>query len=211
MRGGEGRQSRWSPDSHQGACVTHSEVPVQVTFRGMAVSDALEAACWEEAEKLTRFDDRLQRCRVTIIAPPRHHTKGQPYNVTIDLHVPGAELVVNRVHRDDPKHADPFIALRDAFSAARRQLDDQTRRRRGEEKTHEPPAYGRVRELQRAEGWGRIETPDARELYFHRNSVVGDFDVIELGNEVRFVEEQGLKGPQASSVTPVGRHNRRTG
>jgi len=56
--------------------------------------------------------------------------------------------------------------------------------------------------------YGRIETPDNRVIYFHRNSVLNDgFDKLDIGSEVRFVEEMGERGPQASTVTPVGKHH----
>jgi cold shock CspA family protein len=56
-------------------------------------------------------------------------------------------------------------------------------------------------------GYGFLETPDGRELYFHEHSVLdGGFPELEVGSEVRFIEEPGEKGPQATTVTPVGRH-----
>jgi cold shock CspA family protein len=58
------------------------------------------------------------------------------------------------------------------------------------------------------EGYGFLETPDGREVYFHRNSVLGaDFDRLSIGTEVRFAEEEGEKGLQASTVTVVGKHH----
>jgi cold shock CspA family protein len=58
------------------------------------------------------------------------------------------------------------------------------------------------------EDYGKIGTPDGRVIYFHRNSVLnGGFDALEVGNEVRFAEEAGDLGPQASSVSPVGKHH----
>ncbi len=58
------------------------------------------------------------------------------------------------------------------------------------------------------EDYGRIETPDERVIYFHRNSVLDNaFDKLEVGSEVRFVEEMGERGPQASTLTLVGKHH----
>ncbi|MHC5022358.1 MAG: HPF/RaiA family ribosome-associated protein [Planctomycetota bacterium] len=175
--------------------------PVQVAFRGMKVSDAVEAACWEEAAKLERYFDRMTGCRVVIAEPHRQHRKGNLFEVRIDLTVPGGEIVVTR---EPPAHhadEDVFVALRDAFDTARRRLEDFARRRRGQVKAHEPQARGRVARLFQDDGYGFIEDDDGRELYFHRNSVLGDgFGRLAIGTTVRFAEEEGDKGPQASSV-----------
>jgi cold shock CspA family protein len=98
--------------------------------------------------------------------------------------------------------------LRDAFKAARRQLQDRQRVRRGDVKPHEVPPHGRIASLDRERGSGRIATPDGREIYFHRNSVRNaSFDQLVPGVEVRFSEEAGDEGPQASSVHVIGKHH----
>jgi cold shock CspA family protein len=90
----------------------------------------------------------------------------------------------------------------------RRQLEDYARTLRGDVKTHELPDHGHIVELVPAEDYGRIETPDGRSVYFHRNSVLdGDFDDLEEGAEVRFAEESGAEGPQASTVHVIGKHH----
>jgi cold shock CspA family protein len=90
----------------------------------------------------------------------------------------------------------------------KRQLEDYSRIRRGKTKQHETPDGGHVISLHPDEDYGRIGTPDGREIYFHRNSVLKDgFDKLEVGSEVRFTEEAGERGPQASSVIPVGKHH----
>jgi cold shock CspA family protein len=88
----------------------------------------------------------------------------------------------------------------------RRRLEDHSRRQRGSVKTHEGPPQARVSRLFPEEGYGFLETPDGAEIYFHRNSVLGaGFDRLEIGAEVRYVMEQGEKGPQASTVIIVGK------
>jgi cold shock CspA family protein len=128
--------------------------------------------------------------------------------VRIDLTVPGTELVVSRESGLNHAHEDAYVAIRDAFKAARRKLDNYTRRQRQEVKTHEAPPHGHVAQLFPEEGYGKIETPDGREIYFHKNSVLnGGFAKLVAGSEVRFVEESGEKGPQASTVQLVGKHH----
>jgi cold shock CspA family protein len=141
-------------------------------------------------------------CRVVVEAPVRHHRKGGPYKVRIDLTVPGDELVINRQADEDL-----YVAIRDAFHAARRRLEDYARRQRGAVKVHEPFPHARVVKLFPEEGYGFLETSDGREVYFHRNSVIDSgFDRLEIGAEVRFAEESGEHGPQASTVIIAGKH-----
>jgi cold shock CspA family protein len=115
------------------------------------------------------------------------------------------------VTREPSQHTayrDIQVALRDAFDSARRQLEDYVRRQRRDVKAHEIAPHARVSQLFPKEGYGFLTTPDGREIYFHRHSVLHDeFDQLQIGTEVTFVEEEGKKGPQASTVRPVGRHH----
>jgi len=186
------------------------QLPVQITFRDIEPSDFIEARIREKVAKLEEFYDRITGCRVVVEARHRRHHKGRLYTVRVDLTVPGGEIVVNRESELDHAHEDVYVAIRDAFKAARRQLQDHVRRQRGETKIHEVPAHGRVARLFPEEGYGFIETPEGSEVYFHRNSVVNDgFDRLEVGTEVRYdlVPGEGEKGPQASTVHPVGKHH----
>jgi len=124
------------------------------------------------------------------------------------LKVPDEEIVVSREHDLHHSHADPYVAIRDAFDAARRQLEDYARRRRQHVKSHEVPPHGVVSRLEPSLDYGMITSNDGREIYFHRNSVVeGSFDQLTIGAEVRFDEEMGEQGPQASTVKRVGKHH----
>ena len=182
------------------------QLPLQITFRNMESSPAIEAKIRERAAKLDQYWDRITSCRVVVETPHRHRHRGKLYHVRIDLTVPNGELVVGRMPAQRHAHEDVYAAIRDAFNAARRRLEDYVRRQRGVVKTHEAPPAARVVKLFPAEGYGFIETPDGREIYFHEHSVLtGTFASLELGSEVQFVEEQGEKGPQASTVRVIGR------
>lgn len=175
------------------------QLPLQITARDFELTDAIEANIREKAGKLEAFYDRIMGCRVIIEIPHRHHHKGHLYHVRIDMTVPGGELVVRR----EP-HVDLYVALRDAFDAARRQLRDYASRQRGDIKYHEGVPHARIIRLFLEDGYGFLGNADGREIYFHRNSVVNDgFDRLEVGMEVRYVEEQGDEGPQASSLIVV--------
>jgi cold shock CspA family protein/ribosome-associated translation inhibitor RaiA len=172
----------------------------QVTFRNMDPSPAVEARVRRKVAGLERFFPRVTGCSVLVEAPHRHHRKGKLYHVRIDLTVPGEELVVGRGPAEHEAHQDVYVAVRDAFDAVRRELEDYARRADGRVKVDVRPARGRVTKLFPREDYGFLEASDGREIYFHRNSVLDDFDRLSPGAHVRFAEEAGEKGPQASTV-----------
>jgi ribosomal subunit interface protein len=112
------------------------EIPLQITFRNLVPSPAVETRIREKAKRLERFHERITGCRVVVEAPHRQHQQGMLYRVAIDLTVPGAELVINREAGDNHAHEDIYIAIRDAFDALQRRLRDFARRRRGEVRSH---------------------------------------------------------------------------
>ena len=180
----------------------------EITFRNLDHSEAMAAKVRSEVEKLDEFCDRIMGCRVVVELPHRHHEHGNLYHVGIDLTVPGEEIAVNREPAEHTAARDFDVAVRDAFAAAGRLLEDYVRRTRRKVKVHEPPAHARIRRLVPNADYGFLETPDGREVYFHRNSVVNArFDDLATGAEVTFVEEAGKDGPQASTVKVVGRHH----
>ena len=204
------------------------EIPLQIKFRNMPGSQAIEDNIREKTSKLNSFYDRIVSCRVIVEAPHRHHRKGKAYEVRIDITVPGGELVINRapkrlkavksglaeqpetklIERHEPSkhgaHADIYVAIRDAFNAAGRKLQEYARRQSGAVKVHEGPPRARVARLFPEERYGFLETPDGREIYFHGNSVIQPgFEHLKTGVEVYFAEEEGEKGPQASTVRLV--------
>lgn len=183
------------------------KLPLQIAFHNLPPSDAVEAKIREEAGRLDEFYDRIMSCRVVVDVPHRHHKEGNFYQVRIDLKVPGEEIAVRHEPTEHTDYRDLDLAIRDAFDEARRQLEDRARVERGQVKAHEPLPHARVARLVPEAGYGFLETPDGREIYFHKNSVLDDgFGELEVGAEVRFAEEPGEKGPQASTVHPVGRH-----
>ena len=182
--------------------------PIKITFRNLERSEAIEAKILERAEKLDEYYDRIMSCGVVVEAQHKHHHHGNHYHVRVDVTVPGGELVASREPDEHHSYADVYVAIRDAFDAIRRQLEDYGRRQRSQVKSHEVPPHGRIVERYPAEGYGRIETPGGRLVYFHGNSVVdADFDNLQIGAEVRFTEETGERGPQASTVHVVGKHH----
>ncbi|MGB6428208.1 MAG: ribosome-associated translation inhibitor RaiA [Methyloceanibacter sp.] len=110
-------------------------VPLQISFRNMDASPAVEAVIREKVTKLDRFFDRIVSCNITVEAPHRHHHKGKLYKVRVDIGMPGKDVHVNQEGPQNHAHEDVYVAIRDAFDAAVRQIEDQVRRLRGEVKS----------------------------------------------------------------------------
>jgi ribosomal subunit interface protein len=113
-----------------------AKLPLQVTFRQMESSPAVEEAVAKRVIKLDQHHERIMSCRVVVHAPHRHHQKGKLYAIAIDLKVPGGEIAVSRSAAENHAHEDVYVAIRDAFDAVERQLEDFARRQRGEVKAH---------------------------------------------------------------------------
>ena len=182
------------------------KLPLQIAFHNLPRTTEFEDAIAAEAENLDEFYNHVMSCRVVVDVPHQHHREGNLYQVRIDITVPGGEIVVNREPSRHEANKDFGPAVRDAFDAARRQLQDFARRQRSDVKTHEAPDHGRVAEL--TDDHGFIETADGRRVYFHRASVLVEGAAqVAVGADVAFVEEPGDKGPQASTVRVLGKHH----
>jgi len=107
--------------------------------RRVARSPTIEGRIREQVAKLEDFHQRITGCRVMVEAHHRRHRKGKLYHVRIDVTVPGTELVVSRDAQQDHAHEDVYVAIRDAFDAARRQLQDYARRTAAPRAQEEPP------------------------------------------------------------------------
>jgi len=110
------------------------KLPLQVTFRDMVPLPSLEGEIRQRAAKLEHFMPDLVSCHVVIEASGNRHQQGHRYAVKIDVRVPGDEIFTGE-HQAD---AQIEIAVRDAFDAMARRLEDYSRRRRGQVKHHEP-------------------------------------------------------------------------
>ena len=107
------------------------QTDLQITVRDMEHSPALEERIREKVQKLEQVYPRIMGCRVVLEAPHRHKHQGKQFIVRLDVTVPGKVVVVSHDH-----HEDAYVALRDAFNAARRQLEEHARIQRGDVKKH---------------------------------------------------------------------------
>lgn len=187
-----------------------TDFPIDISFRNMDHSDAVEGDIRDKIATLERFFDRIIDCRIVVHAPHKHSHKGGLYDVRINISVPGQDIVVNRTGSRDHAHEDVYVAIRDAFDAAVRKLEDHVRKARGDIKHHDVPLHGRIRTLLAEQDYGFIETSTGEEVYFHKNSLIGaDFNDLEVGAEVRVEVAYGesAEGPQASTVKLMGKHH----
>lgn len=179
----------------------------ELVFHNVDRSDAVEQKIRERLERLERYADEIISARVVVDCPHRHKRTGNLYQVGIEVGLPGEDVHVHRNSDDDHSHEDVYVAIRDAFDAAERQLKRRTETRRGDSRRQRSGlTQGAVARLFPDEGYGFI-TPQAGNghVYFHEHAIVdGDFEDLEVGTPVRYHEDEGEEGPQASTVHVLG-------
>ncbi|MBD3376324.1 HPF/RaiA family ribosome-associated protein [candidate division KSB1 bacterium] len=183
------------------------QVPLEISYRNINKTEEIDQLISDKVNSLERVHDHITSCRIAIEKTQQHQRQGTPYRIRIAITVPpGHEIVVKREPSKGILHRKLSAVIRDAFSAARRQLKELEKKQRGAVKVH---AYnnhnnGFIKAIFPFDGYGFITTLDNREVYFHQNSVLhNDFDRLEIGTGVRYVEEMGDQGPQASTVQIV--------
>lgn len=187
------------------------QTPLEIQFQGMKGTPAIQEAVAAHVAQLEKRWGRITACRVVVKGPGQHHRTGGLYEVHIRLALPdGREVNVQRTPPADERHSNLDFALNDAFKHARRQLQDRVRRAQGLIKHHEGPPIGTVVSLDPLGEFGFLESADGQEIYFHRNSVLDNaFSHLTVGSRVTFAEEQGDKGPQATTVKLLAKHGLR--
>lgn len=178
------------------------KLPVQIQFHNMAPSEALESKARAHVLKLETLASDIMSCRIGIDLEQKHQQQGRPYGVRIDLSLPGHELLVNRVHDEDV-----YVALRDAFDAMKRQLEDLVRQRQRLVKQHPVPLHGEIVRIDDQGGFGFIRTPAGDEYYFGPDNLSSTpFEHIQIGDAVQFIPDLGGEGLQARRVS-LGKHS----
>lgn len=185
--------------------------PLQVTFKNMETSAALEALIRERVARLETLYPRLTGCRVVVEVPHRGSETGKlPIAIAVEADIPHRGPVVGKdqEERRDAKQ-DHTAVLNNAFEAVERQLEKLGDIQNREVKPHESDGQsGMVVRLFPDQGYGFIEVDNSPELYFTRNAVAGDdFDALQVGMMVQVTRatEEGPMGPQASSVRLLDR------
>lgn len=199
---------RWSENGRPGNFGKEilMEVPPEITYRGVDKTDEIEADILKKAAKLDELHPHIVSCRVAVEREPGDQRSGSPYRVRVVARIPpGKELIGSREPGEGESHEPLRVAVKDAFEAVRRQLIKNKEKLQGEVKTDANSAMiGHVVRLFPERGHGFIRTLEGREIYFHQNAVAGDdFGRLAIGTGVRYVQVEGEKGPQASTIKIV--------
>ncbi len=178
---------------------------LEMTFRDVEKTPEIEELIKQKTARLDKVFPDLMSCRISVEKPQKHQRSGSPFRVRIEMGVPGDDIMVTRESGEGDMHEPLSKIVNQAFTVARRRLREAKERREGRVKTH--PAQevmAVVGRMFREQGYGFILTPEGREIYFHRNAVLNDdFARLTSGTGVRFTEEMGTEGPQASTVQIV--------
>ncbi|MGB6976830.1 MAG: HPF/RaiA family ribosome-associated protein [Gammaproteobacteria bacterium] len=175
------------------------QIPPQITIREIPDSAAIEAQVAKKISKLEKICNHIISCKVVIDIQQKHKHQGKLFSTHIDLTIPGKEIVVTRVINEDL-----YVAIRDAFNAARRQLENYMAKQQGEVKTHQIPMQGYVARLFPNQAYGFITGQDNTDYYFDAlNVAVPDFEHLTIGTHVEFFVMVGNEGPQAMRVTAM--------
>jgi len=181
------------------------ETPIQITFKNLDSSAALEDHIRERAGKLKRFHSNITSCHVVVDVPHRAAaTTRPPLGVTLDVEIPGRTLVAKSGKDGHDAKGGTVAMVNRVFEAMERQLGEHADIRSQQVKTHEGAGdTGTIIRLFPDQSYGFIEALGSPDLYFTRNAVVdGSFDDLQVGMMVRLTRAsmEGPMGPQASSV-----------
>jgi cold shock CspA family protein len=187
------------------------EAPLELSFRNVQKTAALEDLIRERAAKLEQFHSHTMSCRVAVERLHEHQKSGNPYRVRLAVRVPpGHDLVVDERPKKHSMHDTMERVLIDAFKAMERQLKKLSDRQHMEVKHHDVPIAFVVRFF-KEQGYGFIKTPEeGREIYFQRAATLHrDWERLAVGTQVRFEEVMGEKGPQATTVQIIDKPGQR--
>jgi len=182
------------------------QIPLEISFRDVPKTEAIENLIRDKVKKLEKICDHITGCRVAVERPHNYVKTGSQFRIRLNITVPpGHEVVISKEPGNNDMNDSLTTVIRNAFSAARKQLQKLTAIQRRETKTHpEQEVRAIISKIYPEEGYGFLRTINGREIYFHKNSLLNEeFDNLKEGRGVRFFEEDGEKGPQASTVQVI--------
>lgn len=182
------------------------QIPLELSFQHVEPDDEAKEYVRQRVDYLGQLFDGITSCSVHIAVPQNRQKQGHLYDITIEVRVPGKELVVSNRKNDAVQHQHLQIALRDSFAIIERDLKIYKQKVRGEVKVLEGMLQGKIAEIRHEKGFGQILATDHRLIYFHRNSVLdGKFDTMRVGDTVELVarHDDSEVGPQASTVRAI--------
>jgi cold shock CspA family protein len=179
------------------------QVPPEIAYRGVEKTGQLDQLIQTRIAKLEKICDYIVSCHIVIEQSQNNQQSGNPFRVRILVRVPpGHELVSDRISTRG-KRGEPLPALiRRSFDAMEKQLQELVEKQRNDIKTHPTvQTNALVESIFRNDGYGFLRSLDGRQIYFHKNSVLhNEFERLEIGTGVRFSEEMGEMGLQATTV-----------
>lgn len=178
-------------------------LPLQIDYRDVENVPEIDELIRKKASHLERICDHINSCRIIVEKVEKHTRTHQEYHVRLDIRIPpGHEIVVSRDGGRSAPHMELEAEVRWAFETAEKQLRELVEKQHGDIKVHPyQEVQGVIKWINVKDSCGFILTLDGREIYFHRNSVLHErFETLKPGMGVRFSEEMGEKGPQATSV-----------
>lgn len=182
------------------------QTPLELAFQDVEPTEAIKDLVARHLAHLETFYSGITSCHIHIRAPHRRKRQGNLYEVTIEIRVPGTELVVRHDQGDLAAHEHLAVVIRHAFAAMERELKRWKDRATGEVKSHDGPLQGKIVEIHHDRDFGQIIATDNRLIYFHRNSVIdGSFDSLSPSDRVELVVQSAESdiGPQASTVRRI--------
>jgi cold shock CspA family protein/ribosome-associated translation inhibitor RaiA len=181
-------------------------IPLEVVFRGVERTSDINEIIEKRTEKLQHLCGHIISLRIAVEKPQLYQDRGNPYRIRLDLRVPpGHELVVRRESSQGDMHDSLPMMLRLAFDAAERQVRKLRAKQRYDVKRHfDTWSMGTVVKKFDDNDYGFIKATGDRDVYFHKNSLLkGDFEKLAVGTVVKFTEEEGANGPQATTVHKI--------
>jgi cold shock CspA family protein len=182
--------------------------PLELSFRGVKHTQELDKLIRSEVAKLERVCSYIIGCKVAVEKVQQSQHKGNPFRVRVDVTVPhGHEIVARNKYSKGQVDRPLTTVIHETFDNERDQLKELVQRQHHNVKEHtKQKTNGIVVKVFEQEGYGFIRSMRGEEVYFHKNSVLhNNFKRITVGTGVRYTEEMGHKGPQASTVKIVNK------
>lgn len=185
------------------------QTPLQITFRNLERSEALEGRIRERVGRLERLHPDIIGCRVVVETPYRSPGSGKvPVGLNVEVEIPGRTVVSKSAEEQRETKDGTGRVVTTVFDAIERQLEDARRIRRKEVKEHDAEIEtGRVVRLFPEERYGFVEIRGGDNLFFSEAVLQGlDFETLENGTMVAVTRAagEGPMGPQASAVRRLG-------
>lgn len=181
---------------------------VEIVFRDVERNPAIEQQIEERVSQLEKYCDHITSCQVAVERPHKHQESGSGFRVRVLTRVPPEHELVADEHPSQGSIQDELtMVIRRSFEAMERQLKKLVNQQREYHRNRpEEEGVGIVTTIDKQKRFGIVKTPAGRDVFFNDRAVVGgDFDLIEAGTAVRYVDQPGPEGPRASTIQVVDR------